>query len=89
MQNEGGMNEEWWMVNKEWWRVNEEWWMKNDDGWMMMDEWWRIKDDDFKLLRGFASWQTDRLTDERNDIGECRVAFANENPHTYMVYDIW
>ena len=26
-------------------------------------------------LRGFAS----RLTDERTDIGECRVAFATEN----------
>ena len=34
-----------------------------------------MKDDDFKLLRGFASRQTDRLT----DICECRVAFATEN----------
>ena len=32
-------------------------------------------DDDFKLLRGFA----DRQTDERTDIGDCRVAFATEN----------
>ena len=37
-----------------------------------------MKDDDFKLLRGFASWRTDRLTDERMDIGESRVAFATE-----------
>ena len=34
-----------------------------------------MKDDDFKLLRGFA----DRLTDERTDICECRVALATEN----------
>ena len=33
-----------------------------------------MKDDDFKLLRGFASEQTDR----RTDICECRVAFATE-----------
>ena len=31
-------------------------------------------DDDFKLLRGFA----DRQTNERTDIGDCRVAFATE-----------
>ena len=34
-----------------------------------------MNDDDFKLLRGFA----DRQTDERMDIGDCRVAFATEN----------
>ena len=39
--------------------------MKNDDGWMMMDEGWVMKDDDFKLLRGFASWQTDGQTNGR------------------------
>ena len=46
-----------WMKNKEeWWRMNEEW-MKNE--WRMMkDEEWMLK-----LLRGFADWLTDRLTD--------------------------
>ena len=34
-----------------------------------------MKDDDFKMLMGFASKQTDGLT----DICECRVAFATEN----------
>ena len=34
-----------------------------------------MKDDDFKLFRGFE----DRRTDERTDIGDCRVAFATEN----------
>ena len=52
-----------------WWRM-----MKDDEGWMK-DEWRMMKDDDFKLLRGFASEQTDR----RTDICECRVAFATEN----------
>ena len=33
-----------------------------------------MNDDDLKLLRGFA----DRRTDERVDICDCRVAFANE-----------
>ena len=33
-----------------------------------------MKDDDFELLMGFASRQTDGLT----DICECRVAFATE-----------
>ena len=39
-------------------------WMKNDEGWMkdeqrmMNDEEWMMKDDDFKLLKGFAFWQT-------------------------------
>ena len=46
---------------------DEEWWMMKDEGWMM-------KDDDFKLLRGFASKQTDGLT----VICECRVAFVTE-----------
>ena len=41
--------------------------------------WWRMKDDDFKLLRGFADWRTDRRTkDNRTDICDCRVAFATE-----------
>ena len=34
-----------------------------------------MKDDDFKLLGGFV---TNRQTDERMDICECRVAFATE-----------
>ena len=33
-----------------------------------------MKDDDFKLFRGFEDGQTD----ERTDIGDCRVAFATE-----------
>ena len=56
-------------------------WMKNYEGWMM-DEWrmmkdegWKMNDDDFKLFRGFEDGQTD----ERTDIGDCRVAFATEN----------
>ena len=58
-----------WMKNE--WRMNEEWGMMKDEGWMMNDE-------GFKMLRGFASWQTDRQTDGRTDIGDCRVAFATE-----------
>ena len=56
-------------------------WMTNDEGWvedewrMMKVEGWMMKDDDFKMLMGFASEQTDGLT----DICECRVAFATEN----------
>ena len=34
-----------------------------------------MKNDDFKLLKGFASRRTDRLT----DICECRVAFETES----------
>ena len=34
---------------------------------------------DFKLFGGFGNGLTDRLTDERTDIGGCRVAFATEN----------
>ena len=42
--------------------------MKNDEGWRMNDEgWW------FQVVEGFC-----RLTDERTDICECRVAFATE-----------
>ena len=43
--------------------------MKNDEGWMkdelgmMKDEGCVMKDEGFKLLRGFASWQTDKRTD--------------------------
>ena len=32
-------------------------------------------EEDFKLLRGFCDW----LTNKRTDICECRVAFATEN----------
>ena len=49
--------------------------MMKDEWKMMKDEGWRMKDDDFKLLRGFADWQTNK----RTDICECRVAFATEN----------
>ena len=45
------------------------------DEWRMNEEWWMMNDDDFKLLRGFCDW----LTDRRTDICECRVAFATEN----------
>ena len=46
-----------------------------------------MKNDDFRLLKGFASRQTDGLT----DICECRVAFATENcnhmtHNAYIVY---
>ena len=54
-------------------REMKEVWMK-DEWRMMKDEGWVMRDDYFKLLRGFASWQTDRQT----DIGECRVAFETE-----------
>ena len=46
-------------------------WIKNDQG-------WRMNDDDFKLLRGFCDWLTDRQTNELTDICECRVAFVTE-----------
>ena len=64
---------------KEGWMKNDEVWMK-DEWRMMKDEGWMMKDDDFKLLRGFASEQTDR----RTDICECRVAFATENYTTFF-----
>ena len=38
-----------------------------------------MKDDDFKPFRGFEDRQTNRRTDGRTDIGDCRVAFATEN----------
>ena len=38
-----------------------------------------MKDDDVKLLRGFADRQTNRRTNERTDICDCRVAFVTEN----------
>ena len=41
-------------------------------------------DDDFNLLRGFADRQTDKWTNERTDIGDCRVAFVTEN----IIYEI-
>ena len=47
-----------WMKNE--WRMNEEWGMMKDEGWMMNDE-------GFKMLRGIASWQTDRLTDKQTN----------------------
>ena len=36
-----------------------------------------MKDDDFKLLRGFGYGLM--------DIGECRVAFATENPNNNII----
>ena len=52
----------------EWWRM-----IKKDEGWRMNDEgWW------FQAVEGFL-WLTDRLTDGRTDICDCRVAFATEN----------
>ena len=50
---------------KEGWRKNEEWWRMNDEGW------W------FQAVEGFCR-QTDRQTNERTDICDCRVAFATE-----------
>ena len=51
--------------------VDEEW-MKNDEGWMKIDNgWW------FQAVEGFWG-RTDRHTDERTDICDCRVAFATE-----------
>ena len=41
-----------------------------------------MKDDDFKLFRGFDGGRTDRQTNERTDICECRVAFATEKVWT-------
>ena len=60
-----------WMKNDEW-RMNEGWMMIKDEwrmieGWMMKDEGWMMKDEGFKLLRGFASWQTDRQTDRQTN----------------------
>ena len=52
----------------------------------MKDEWRMTKDDDFKLLKGFALWQTNRQTDEQTDICNCRVAFATENSAYYVSY---
>ena len=44
-----------------------------------------MKDDDFKLFRGFEDGQTD----ERTDIGDCRVAFATENTFIYFKINIY
>ena len=53
---------------KEGWMNNDEDWMNNDEGWMVNDEgWW------FQAVEGFC-----RLTDERTDNCDCRVAFATE-----------
>ena len=68
--------------------------MMKDEWRMMKDERWMMKDDDFKLLKGFALWRTDR----RTDICNCRVAFATENIKTmffspfdrfFIANDIW
>ena len=57
---------------KEGWMKNDEGWLKNDKGWKMNDEgWW------FQVVEGFC-FKTDRRTNERTDICDCRVAFATE-----------
>ena len=57
---------------KEGWMKNDEWWMMNDEGWMKNDEgWW------FLAFEGFW-FMTDKQTNKRTDICECRVAFATE-----------
>ena len=63
---------------KEGWMRNDEGWMKNDKVWMKNDERWMMKDDDFKLLKGFALWQTNGRMNGRTDICDCRVTFAYE-----------
>ena len=54
-------------------------WMKCDEGWMKNDERWRINDAVwwFQAVEGFW-FMTDRQTDKRTDICDCRVAFATE-----------
>ena len=51
--------------------------MKDDEGW-----WRRMKDNDYKLLGDFdiiqTDGRTDRQTDKRTDICDCKVAFATE-----------
>ena len=59
------------------WR-RDEWRVMKDEWRMMKDEGWMMQYDDFKLLRGFDLWRTDRRTNERTDICDCRVAFATE-----------
>ena len=53
-------------------REMKEGWMKNDERWRINDAvWW------FQAVEGFW-FMTDRQTDERTDICDCRVAFATE-----------
>ena len=47
-------------------------WMKNDEGW------W------FQAVEGFW-FMTDRRTDERTDICDCRVAFATEKENSVEI----
>ena len=48
-----------------------------------------MKDEDFKLLRGFDLLRTDRQSDRRTDICDCRVAFATENYGWFgMIFEI-
>ena len=51
--------DEWRMMKDEWRMIKYEWRMIKYEWRMMKDERWRMKDDDFKLLKGFALWQTD------------------------------
>ena len=50
------------------------------EGWMKNDEWWRVNDEGwwFQAVEGFCR-QTNRQTNERTDICDCRVAFSTEN----------
>ena len=59
-------NDEWWMMNDEWRMMNEEWWRMNGEGW------W------FQAVEGFCR-QTNKQTDGRTDICDCRVAFMTES----------
>ena len=73
------MKDEWRMMKHEWRMMEhklrmmkDEWWMKNDEGWWV------------QAVEGFCR-QTDRMTDRRTDIGNCRVAFVTENIFTCRI----
>ena len=59
-------------------------WMKNDAGWMKNDEGWRLNDEGWGFLAVEGFWfmtdeRTNKRTNGRTDICDCRVAFATEN----------
>ena len=67
---------------KEGWMKNDEGWMENDEGWMNNDEGWKLNDEGWWFIAVEGSWfMTDKRTDERTDICDCRVAFATEKPN--------
>ena len=76
------MNDEWWMKD-EGWRMKDEGWRMKDEGWRMKDEGWSMKHEGwwFQAVEGFCR-QTDKRTNKRTDICDCRVAFATENIDT-------